>query len=355
MYGYDDWANVSLNFRGASEFSDGAFTSFDAVDEQSGTASFDATGPHGTPNVNSITAPLNAFNIDTSQTFKATFIDPEGFNSNSVEETYSSNITWNDGTSSSGQITIDKHPSSSDLTATGTITASHQYSKPGKYKISVTVTDSDNHSDTSTYPLWIMVYDKKSKSEVHGNNKFISPAGAFRPLDSAGKTTGLPDNTFSGIGKFELEGHYQKDQRLEGKIDFHVYPTMPDSKKIFDFESNSFDWFLINRNTNSDPIPDEAYIKGVGKIVGKEGTYGFTASVVDGNIKGGNGKDLVRIRIYSDPTTAGSEFDNSKILYDNMCTDLDPNTQNIEACALNYERVFSSQIISDGTVGIKVS
>ena len=58
-----------------------------------------------------------------------------------------------------------------------------------------------------------------------------------------------------------------------------------------------------------------AQYKGVGSIKGREGTYGFLVTAIDGQISGGGGVDKLRIKIWNVGT--------SVVVYDNQLGQLE--------------------------------
>jgi hypothetical protein len=61
------------------------------------------------------------------------------------------------------------------------------------------------------------------------------------------------------------------------------------------FHSSSYEWLVVSGT--------RAQYKGVGKINGT-GDYGFMLTVIDGNLKNGDGKDRFRIKIWDRATNS---------------------------------------------------
>ena len=80
-----------------------------------------------------------------------------------------------------------------------------------------------------------------------------------------------------------------------------------------DFKSTAYDWLIISGK--------RAQFKGVGTING-EGEYGFILTGLDGDLLGGDGVDLFRIKIW--------DFETGDLVYDNQLgqlEDADPETE----------------------------
>ena len=337
LLGYDDWAGAQLNFRGGGEFSDGVFTDFSALSETDGTANFlpSPGALHNNPVVDSITAPTTAFNIGLTQPFSATFVDPDGLSGNPTAETWTAVWDWGDGSTSSipiSGISITNPPDLVDNTAVGTISSpGHKYATQGKYVVSVTVTDSSDNFDTSTFPVPMMVRDAKTTNKNIATATQVSPAGSL-----------TSDLEFVGTSAFNFQSQYTKGKAV-GNLVWDL--KRPDGSIFMTLRAKSFEWMISDGAQR-----DEGYIKGKATLTGMTGDVGFVASFVDGNIVAGSGNlDKLGLRIYSSPSTAGSEFDINKIIYANHCPDRSP-TPEVE-CKPAYSR--AELVTSTGTVAIQ--
>jgi parallel beta-helix repeat protein len=351
LVGYNDWASMALNFKGSSFFSDG-LSSFQ-TELGVGTASFTSDVPDATPFVREMTAPVSAFRAGTVQTFSGVLED-----ANEAGESHTATWIWGDGSPSTDATVVNQPspPGAGDTTVANVGPTTHSYATRGIYALNLRVTDSalPPLSSTTEFPTLIPVYDPTMKGQAVANEKFDSPVGALRIFDATGKTTGVPDTSLDGTVKFELEGKYNKDEKLSGKLKFKLEDKDPKPKTRFELEHTKLEWLITKNN--------QAHMKGTGtKLeykVGKDkiieertGTYGFIASLLDGNPDGGKGNDKIRIRIW-DPSI-GDEYNVNAIIYDNMC--VDPTSPFLAddptLCVRLYEQ--PTTVIKDGTVKIK--
>ncbi len=210
------------------------------------------------PQIQSVTGPLDAVPVGAAATIEAAFTDPSA-------DTWAVTMEWGDSTTSMGI--------ASDYIASG----SHVYTAPGVYTVSVTVTDDDGGSTTTSYQ-YVVVYDPNG-GFVSGNGTILSPAGAY-----------TPDPTLTGKAVFGFVSKYKKGANLpEGDTMFQF--KVAELK----FKSTAHDWLVVAGN--------KAKFKGTGTING-EGEYGFMLTAVDG------APDMFRIKIWDKVT--------GEVIYDNQ-------------------------------------
>jgi DNA-binding beta-propeller fold protein YncE len=157
------------------------------------------------------------------------------------------------------------------------------YPTAGVHNISVTAIDAAGNPAVAEEIL-LAVYDP-SAGFVTGGGWIISPAGAY-----------YPDPTMTGKATFGFVSKYQKGANIPtGQTEFQF------KTGNLNFKSTSYDWLVV--------AGAKAQYKGVGTINGV-GEYGFMLTAIDGAIKGGDGTDLFRIKIWDRGTDA--------IVYDNQ-------------------------------------
>ena len=206
--------------------------------------------------------------INTSITFDGS--------ASSDPEADSLTYAWDFGDSSSG---------------TG-VMPSHSYAVAGVYTVCLTVNDGALDSEANC--TMAVVYDP-SAGFVTGGGWINSPVGAYTAKTSA-----------TGKGKINIESKYQKRGDLKSEVEFEL-----ESAK-FHFHSSSAQWMVISGA--------KAVLQGGGKVEKSNHHYGFTLTVIDGKLNGG--EDLFRIRIW--------DMDNGNaVVYDSQLGDAtyaDPTT-----------------------------
>ena len=204
------------------------------------------------PQITAVNATVDPVRIGQTVNATATFSDVDSGDS------HNAHLSWGDG-------------SSSTLPATPpTASATHTYSTPGVYTVTVTITDAAGASDTKPFQ-YIVVYDP--------NGGFATGGGWF--TDPA---TGSKAN-------FGFNPKYQTNGTLQGETEFKLNGMK--------FKSTSLGWMVING--------PKAIFMGTGTINGS-GNYVFLVSVIDGNIAGD--VDKVRIVIWNEMT--------GEVVYDNQ-------------------------------------
>ena len=160
-------------------------------------------------------------------TFKGSFTDP------GTGDTHTCAASWDDGTSSAGVVV--------EANGSGTCTATHTYTAPGVYTISMTVTDDDGASDTEQ---WLVVVYDPNGGFVTGGGWINSPAGAYRP-----------DPTLTGKANFGFVSKYKKGATVpEGQTEFQFQAGN------LNFQSSCYQWLVV--------AGSKAQYKGTGTING---------------------------------------------------------------------------------------
>jgi len=219
--------------------------------------------------VHNIHSPLSgaAFKINTPVTFSGTFWDVPG---------KSHTARWNfDDFSTVGIVTEPK-----GLT-NGTVKGTYSFSTPGIYKVSLKVTDntgvSTSVSTAGDLEAIVVVYDPSGGYTIGGGWLPIAP------------------------------GSYSVDPTLSGKLGFgfnskYTNATNPKGTALIRFALGNFEFSSLNYDYLS-ISGGKAQFRGFGKINGDAG-YNFILTVIDGDVKGGDGIDRFRIKIWSKATGA---------------------------------------------------
>jgi len=175
----------------------------------------------------------------------------------------------------------------------------YEYLEPGLYQVSVTITDKDSDIGTSVSEGYIVIYDPDG-GFVTGGGWITSPEGAS-----------TPNPALTGKAKFRFVAKYKKRAIMPiGKTTFQF------KEADLKFHSTSYDWLVV--------AGKKAIIKGVGIIKG-QGEFNFLLMAIDGDLKGGDGIDKFRIKIWEE-----DDLGNHVIVYDNLLgadDDADPITE----------------------------
>ncbi len=168
--------------------------------------------------------------------------------------------------------------------------------KPGVYPVVASAFDvNDYRSDE--FLGYLVVYDP-SGGFVTGGGRIYSPAGAYATSPA-----------LEGMATFGFVSKYLKGATVpSGQTEFQF------KAGGLNFHSEKYDWMVI--------AGKKVMFKGIGTINGA-GSYSFMISAIDGNLKGGDGVDRFRIRIWS--VVEGEEI----IVYDNQmgnAIEADPQT-----------------------------
>jgi HYR domain-containing protein/PKD domain-containing protein len=171
--------------------------------------------------------------------------------------------------------------------SSGAVSGSFAFASPGIYTISLRMTDGcggEGLANTvSGKPAIVFIFDPVS-GLVTGGGQFDSPAGA------------LPGNPgLSGKASFNLSCVYNNGSLPpKGSTEF--------SFGGLNFQSTSYEFLVVSGA--------KGVFRGVGKINGA-GNFGFMLTVLDGDVKGTNGVDRLRIKIWD-------MSNNDSIVYDNQ-------------------------------------
>jgi probable HAF family extracellular repeat protein len=233
------------------------------------TATSTATISNVAPSLGAIAATPAVVAINTAVNISASFTDP------GTADTHEGVVIWDDGTSSLGDIT--------ENGGAGSVSATHAYSTPGVYQLTVTVTDDDGGSASSMFQ-YVVVYDPTG-GFVTGGGWINSPPGAY-----------TADPSLVGRANFGFVSRYQKGANVPtGDTEFQFETA------DFSFSSTSYDWLVI--------AGASAKYKGSGTINGA-GDFAFMLTAVDRTLIGRDGVDRFRIKIWDKST--------GQVIYDNQ-------------------------------------
>lgn len=213
------------------------------------------------PVIDTFTAPTSPTLINSGVNINATFTDAN------TSDTHTAVWSWGDNTTSNGIIT--------ENNGVGTASGTHTYTIAGVFTVNLTITDNNNASDSENYQ-YIVVYDP--------NAGFMTVSGKYDSL--AGWN--MQNTQAAGKVKLGIQGKYKNNNISptgKAKLNFKV--------GNFEFESTSYQWLVINSY--------KGYLMGTGTVNGI-GNYSIFIYVIDGNVAGSGGHDLLRIRITDNST-----------------------------------------------------
>jgi PKD repeat protein len=187
------------------------------------------------------------------------------------------------------------------------ISATHKYTKPGIYTVTLTARDSTGATVNAKFD-YVVVYDPSCIMTAAGI--VGSPKGAYYPVPTMG-----------GFDIFAAYSEYIKGTMVANSFcDFNYNSgTLPCDDLLF--LSTSSDWLVVSGN--------KAYYQGTGMLMDKKagsGTqyltgYKFLYSGIDGDKAKPKTKDKFRMKIW-DPATGVVKYDNGF----NAVIDADPTT-----------------------------
>jgi hypothetical protein len=228
--------------------------------------------------VTGIVLPAAPVPVGTSVSLTASFTDAN------PGDTHTANVSWDDGSSSAGSVT--------ESAGAGSAAASHTFTSPGVYTVTMSVSDGDlsgTRSSSSDQPAFIVVFDP-SGGFVTGGGWFDSPNGACTWSGCA------PDGSTVGKASFGFVSRYQKGASAPSGTTEFMFKAGG-----LTFRSTSYQWLVIAGR--------KAQYKGTGEIAGATGGYGFLITAIDGALVAGGGPDEFRIKIW--------DIGTGTVVYDN--------------------------------------
>jgi hypothetical protein len=206
------------------------------------------------PQVGTITGPVGPVALVNPITLTATY---GAFGATEVSML---NFIWGDGTYTPVDPGIE-----------GLATATHLYSAPGVYTVTVQVISVEGTVREGRFE-YVVIYDPNG-GFVTGGGWIHSPAGAY-----------LPDPALSGRATFGFNSRYQTGRSVpDGNTQFQFQAAG------LRFQSTAYEWLVVSGA--------KAQYKGTGQVHGA-GDYGFLLTATDGPVSGGGGADRFRIKIW---------------------------------------------------------
>ncbi|HZM89852.1 MAG TPA: FG-GAP-like repeat-containing protein [Blastocatellia bacterium] len=219
------------------------------------------------PTINSVTATPGLVALGGAVTVTASYSD-------AVSRAHIAVFSWDDGTANT---TVPAAAASS-----GSIQASHTYAEAGVYSVTVTVSSECGLGSSFTYQ-YVVVYDP-SAGFVTGSGWITSAPGSF-----------LDDPTLTGRATFGFVSKYLRGANVPtGDTEFNFQVGG------FRFTSTAYEWMVVSGH--------KAQYRGSGKVNGAD-NYGFLLTATDGQLPGGGGTDMFRIKIWDRAT--------NQVVYDN--------------------------------------
>jgi probable HAF family extracellular repeat protein len=227
------------------------------------------------PLITNISGPLDPVQIGTTATVTASFADA------GTADTHTATIAWGDGAVDGAT------PNESG--GSGTLAASHGFTAPGVYTVTATVADDDGAVSSASF-RYVVVFDPTG-GFVTGGGWFDSPLGAY-----------AADPSLTGRASLGFVAKYAPGAPTPtGNTEFQF------KAGNLTFKSSEYQWLVV--------AGARAQFKGTGTVNGG-GSYTFLITAVDGQLPGGSGVDLLRVKIWS----AGG------VIYDNKAGASDADT-----------------------------
>jgi hypothetical protein len=215
------------------------------------------------PVVSSFTGPTAPQGLGVVSNVSATFTDV------GTLDTHTCSINWDDGATTTGTVT--------ESSGSGTCTASHTFTAPGVYSVTVTITDDDTGAQTKPLDLQYIVIFDPNAGFVTGGGWIMSPVGACQLTATCANQTGKAN--------FGFVSKYKKGSNT------------PDGQTEFQFQAGDINFHSASYDVGSLVISGyKAQYKGTGDINGVEG-YKFVLTAYDGDVNGGGGVDKFRMKI----------------------------------------------------------
>ncbi|ALI98331.1 T9SS type A sorting domain-containing protein [Rufibacter tibetensis] len=170
--------------------------------------------------------------------------------------------------------------------------ATFTYPAPGTYSARLTV---GNGICEQSFSLQVNVQAPPIASFVTGGGKFPSPAGAYKPAPDTNPA--MPYVSPAGEATFNLTSKYEKGN-LTPIGATHIKFKLAN----MNFESTAQEWLTVSGSL--------AQYQGSGKINGT-GNYGYLVMAVDGDGKGNDKGDRLRVKIW-DKRTGFMVYDNER-------------------------------------------
>lgn len=243
-------------------------------------ATFELSVDNVSPQIESITVPINPVAVNSAVNVSADFSDP------GTLDTHTALWDWGDTATTPGVV--------DEVNGSGSVVGSHTYTTPGVYTVEVTATDKDYALNSLSSEQYIVVYDPEG-GFVTGGGWINSPLGAYSA-----------DLTLTGKANFGFVSKYKNGASVpSGETEFQF------KAGDLNFHSTSYEWLVV--------AGTKAKFKGDGTI-NSAGSYGFMLSAIDG--KDDNDTDKFRIQIWD--KDSGSKIYDNKIGADETS---DPDTE----------------------------
>ncbi len=223
------------------------------------------------PTATGLVATPDLTNIGTSVSVATTFADP------GTNDTHTATVAWGDGPPTTATV--------AESSGSGGVSASHTYTTPGMYTVTVVITDDDGGSVTVSTD--VVVYDP-TDDFVTANGNFASPSGAYTPGNPS-------DPNYTGNAHIEFLVRYGvPDPTGHGEFRFNAADL--------EMEATGFTQLVVGLSGT------RADFRGTGEVNDVSG-YEFLVTVVDGS------PDLVRIKVW--------KTSDSSVVYDSQPGDPD--------------------------------